>query len=132
MDGRIHLFGRSEPGHPMLQTCSGFNKMIDLCIQWICGVGSRDKVPSATLLLKLGIKEVLLALLPQCLRWFGHVQHALSCTNTISDIAIPGARGAGRLRKTWSECVKNDRKECFLSNIDPHDRDVWRACVRLA
>ena len=59
-------------------------------------------------------------------------KHALLCTNTISDIAIPGARGAGRLRKTQYECVKNDRRECYLSNIDPQDRDVWRVCVRLA
>ena len=56
-------------------------------IRWISGVDKRDEIPS----LKLGIKEVLVALRPQRLQRFGHVQHALLCINTISDIDIPCA-----------------------------------------
>lgn len=103
-----------------------------LMIRWICGVDTRDEVPSTTLLLKLGLKETSAALRTYRLRWFGHVQRASSCINTICEMAIPGVRGAGRPRKTWSECVKNGRRECNLSNTDPQDRDAWRAGVRLA
>ena len=35
----------------------------------------------------------------------------------------------GKPRKTWSECVKTDVRNCGLAGIDPQDRDAWRAGV---
>ena len=62
--------------------------------------------------------------------WYGHVQRATSYIKSVTDLAIPGARGRGRPRNTWSECVKNDVRECGLSGIGPQSRDTWGTDVR--
>ena len=44
------------------------------------------------------------------LRWFGHVE-PLEPKNWVSacrNVVVAGVRYAGRGRKTWNECVKND------------------------
>ena len=64
------------------------------------------------------------------LRWYGHVQQAMSHIKSITDFPIPAARKQGRPRKTWSECVKTDVSNCGLAGVDPLDRDAWRAGVR--
>ena len=45
-------------------------------------------------------------------------------------IAIPGPRGCGRPRKSWSECVKADVDVCCLEGINPQNREAWRSGVR--
>ena len=99
-------------------------------IRWICGVKPHDEVSIDTLYAKLGIQEVTAALRTRRLRWFGHVVRATSCTNSVMSIAIPGSRGRGRPRKSWSECVKADVNACNLGGIDPQNRDLWRLGVR--
>ena len=99
-------------------------------IHRICGVKPHDKVPMETLYTKLGIQKVAVALRTKRLRWYGHVARASSWTNSITSIAIPGPRGCGRPRKTWSDCVKKDVDVCNLEGIDPQNREAWRSGVR--
>ena len=47
-----------------------------------------------------------------------------------TSIPIPGPRGCGRPRKSWSECVKADVDVCNLEGIDPQNREDWRSGVR--
>ena len=99
-------------------------------ISWICGVNPHDEVRMETMYTKLGIQEVAGALRTKRLRWYGHVACASSWTNSITSIAIPGPRGLGRPRKSWSECVKADVEVCNLEGIDPQNREAWRSGVR--
>ena len=99
-------------------------------IRWIFGVKPHDEVPMETLYTKLGIQEVAVALRTKSLRWYGHVTGASSKTNSITSITIPGPRGCGRPRKSWSECVKADVDVCNLEGIDSQNREVWRSGVR--
>ena len=99
-------------------------------ISWICGVKPHDEVPMETLYTKLGIQEVAVALRTKRLRWYGHVARASLWTNLITSIAIPGPRGRGRPRKSWSECVKADVEVCNLEGMDPQNREAWRSGVR--
>ena len=99
-------------------------------IRWICSVKLHDEVPMETLYTKLGIGEVAVALRTKRLRWYGHVAHASSWTNSITSIAIPGPRGCGRPRKSWSEYVKADVEVCNLEGIDLQNREAWRSDVR--
>ena len=46
-------------------------------------------------------------------------------------IAIPGPRGRGRPRKSWSECVKAYVDVCNLEGMDPQNREAWRSGVRM-
>jgi hypothetical protein len=99
-------------------------------IRWICAVKPKDEIPSDALHRKLGIDEVTSVVRIRRLRWYGHVQRASTCINSISQLTVPGNRDRGRPRKTWSECVRNDVKECNLSKYDPLDRDAWRKAIK--
>ena len=63
------------------------------------------------------------------LRWYGHVQRATSCINSITRLELPGTRDRGRPRKTLSACVKNDMTICNLDGVNPLDRNSWRTSV---
>ena len=55
------------------------------------------------------------------------VRRASCCINHVSHLVIPGPRGPrGRLRKTWSECVKNDLSAHNLIdvNLSPGQREL--------
>ena len=64
------------------------------------------------------------------LRWYGHVQRATSCINSIMRLGLPGTRDRGRPRKTWSACVRNDMTICNLDGVNLLDRNSWRTSVR--
>jgi len=57
---------------------------------------------------KLDVDEITAVLRTRRLRWYGHVQRATSCINSITRLGVPGTRNRGRPRKTWSACVRND------------------------
>ena len=57
---------------------------------------------------KLDIDEITAVLRTRRLRWYGHIQRATSCINSITRLGLPGTRDRGRPRKTWSACVRND------------------------
>ena len=99
-------------------------------IGWICGVKPHDEVPMETLYTKLGIQEVAIALRTKRLRWNGHVASASSWTNSITSIAIPGPRGRGRPRKSWSECVKADVYVQPRRHRSPEQRSLEMWCEK--
>ena len=99
-------------------------------MRWICRVKLNDDVSSEVLHQKLGLEEVTSVVRTRRLRWYGHVQRASTCINSITRMPLPGGRKEGRPRKTWSECVKNDIEACNLSALDPQNRDAWRKAIR--
>ena len=50
------------------------------------------------------------------LRWFGHVERKAGddWVSACSNVVVAGARGAGKVRKTWRECVGDDMRELGL------------------
>ena len=104
-------------------------------IRWICGAKLEDEISSAVLHQKLDLDEITAShgfarLRTRRLRWYGHVQHATSCINSITRLGLPGTRNRGRPRKTWSKCVRNDMTICNLDGVNPLDRNSWRTSVR--
>ena len=77
-------------------------------ICWICGVNPYDDVHMETLYAKFGIQEEAVALRSKRLRWLGHVTHASSWINSITDINIPCSRRRKRPRKSWSDSIRTD------------------------
>ena len=123
------LHGRETWGWNILdlkQLCRNDRAMI----RWICGTKDRVDTSSVSLLQKLGIKDITAVLRSGRLRWYGHVQRAMSRIKSVTDLPLPGPRGKGRPRKTWSECVKTDISDCGLTGVDPQDRNAWRVSVR--
>ena len=76
-------------------------------IRCICGIKDRDEAPSA-ILLKFGIEDITSVLRFRRLRWYGHVQRATSCIQSITNFPLPGTRKKRRPRtcKAWSECLQ--------------------------
>ena len=99
-------------------------------IRWICSAKLADKIPTAVLHQKLDLDEITAVLCTRRLRWYGHVQRATSCINSITRLELPGTRDRGRPRKTWSACVKNDMTICNLDGVYPLDRNSWRTSVK--
>ena len=97
-------------------------------IRWICG--TRDETPSAALLQKIRIEDITPVLRSRRLNWYGHVQRATSCINSITNFPIPGTRKQGKPSKTWSGCVKTGVSNCGLAGVDPQGRDAWTVSVR--
>ena len=66
------------------------------------------------------------------LMWFGHVEHnsgddwVSACRNVV---VVAGVRCAGRSRKTWRECVKDDMEELGLHSEWVVFRDIWRSLI---
>ena len=46
-----------------------------------------------------------------------------SCIKSITNFQFPSTRKQGRLRQTWSECVKTNVSKCGLAGIDPLYRE---------
>ena len=99
------------------------------CETIIFGVkGQKSKSQEAKV--NLDLDDITAVLLTQRLRWYGHVQCATSCINSITRLGLPGTRDRGRPRKTWSVCVRNDMTICNLDGVNPLDRNSWRTSVR--
>ena len=96
-------------------------------IRWICSVKPHEEVPMETLYTKLGIHEVAVALRTKRLKWYGHVPCASSWAYSITSIAIPGPRGGGRPRKSWSECLSGCQCVQPRRHQSPEQRslEIW-------
>ena len=80
------------------------------------------------LLKRLIIAEVTKCLHVCCLRWYRHMTRSNTCINKITSHSILfyklGTCGQGRLRKTWSEYVKEDLKNKNRWDVIPHDGEL--------
>ena len=80
----------------------------------------------------LGIEDLDLILKERRLRWYGHVARSNGAVKTVFHILVEGNRGPGRPKMTWKQLTERDCREWKLSNINPHDRNMWRSGVRSA
>ena len=68
------------------------------------------------------------------LRWFGHVKRKMhsSADDWVSKyrlLKVDAKRRAGKSRKTWGGCVKDDMKQVGLKPEDVWNRGLWRAGI---
>ena len=65
------------------------------------------------------------------LRWFGHVERKSGddWVSACRNVVVAGVRCAGRGRKTWYECVKDDMKALSLHPEWAVFRDMWRGFI---
>src|SRR5664279_3021296 len=83
-----------------------------MMIRWMCEVTLKDRNSSEELRERLGIVSVSDKVCQGRLRWFGYVERKDTddWVSVSRNIEVEGKRGRGRGRKTWKECVANDRK----------------------
>ena len=54
---------------------------------------------------------------------------ATSCIKSVTDFLIPSTRKQIRPRKMWYECAKIYVSNWYLADLEPQDRDAWKADV---
>ena len=102
-----------------------------MMVRWMCDVSLKDRKWSEVLYSLLGVQSMAEVVRRGRLRWFGHVERksgndwVTACRNVV----VPGERCAGRGRKTWRECVKDDTDELDLHLEWAVFRDMWRGLV---
>ena len=79
-------------------------------VRWMCGVSLKDRKRSVDLYSLLGVQSVDEVVRRGRLRWFGHVEGKSGddWVSACRNVVVAGVRCAGRGRKTWYECVKDD------------------------
>ena len=100
-------------------------------VRWMCGVSLKDRKRSEDLCNLLGINCVADVVRRGRLRWFGHLE-CKSVDDWVSScrrLVVEGARGQGRSRKTWEQCVKDDMELLGLHSERAIFRDVWRDLI---
>ena len=91
----------------------------------------KDRKRSEDLCNLLGINCVADVVRRGRLRWFGHLERK-SVDDWVSScrrLVVEGARGQGRSRKTWEQCVEDDMKLLGLHSEWAIFRDVWRDLI---
>ena len=96
-----------------------------MMVRWMCGMSLKDRRRSEDLCNLLGINCVADVVRRGRLRWFGHLERK-SVGVCWQKVDGGGARGRGRSRKTWEQCVRDDMKQLGLHSTF---RDMWRDLI---
>ena len=83
---------------------------VEMIVRWMCGVSLKDKKCSVDSYSLSGFESVAEVMRRGRLRWFGHVERKSEddSVSACRNVVVAGVRCAGRGRKTWNECVKDD------------------------
>ena len=102
-----------------------------MMVRWMCGVSLKDRKRSVDLYSLLGVQSVDEVVRRGRWRWFGHVERKSGddWASASRNVVVPGVRCAGRGRKTWYECVKDDMKALGLHPEWAVFRDMWRGFI---
>ena len=80
-------------------------------VRWMCGVKSKDRLPSKELRERLSnsIDDIALVLQQNRLRWYGHVlRKDDDWVKKCMEYEVEGPRPRGRPKRTWREVVRED------------------------
>ena len=102
-----------------------------MMMRWMCGVTLKDGKTSEELRERLAVVSVSERVHQGRLRWFGHVERKDEgdWVSACRDLSVAGAKGKGRGRKTWKECVADDMRKMKLKREDAQDRGLWRSGI---
>ena len=102
-----------------------------MMVRWMCGVSLKDRKHSVDLYSLLRVQSVAEVVRRGRLRWFGHVERKSGddWVSACRNVVVAGVRCAGRSRKTWRECVKDDMEELGLHPEWVVFRDMWRDLI---
>ena len=59
-----------------------------------------------------------------------HVSRNTERINEAMKLDVVGHRGRGRPKKTWVDCIKNDRKVWKMTRTNPFDSESWKKALK--
>ena len=99
----------------------------------MCGLSLTDRVPSADILSRCGLDDLLLTVRRSRMAWFGHTYRRQDENDPlwrINQVEAPGRRPRGRPKKTWKECVNQDIAAAGVQETAAADRAVWKTAIK--
>jgi hypothetical protein len=127
---RVLVYG-SETWPMKTEDMNRLERTERMMVRWMCGVSLRDRRSSDELNERLGIEGVAKVVRCGRLRWFGHLERKNEgdWVSDCREFEVAGARGRGRSKKTWSECVKKDLSSLGLKKEWTQDRAEWKRLI---
>ena len=95
-------------------------------VRWMLGLKNDDRTSTTTLIQRLSIPDLGLAITCRSLRWFSHIKHGNAWTARVSTLDIEGQTPRGRPRKTWAEVIHSDLRKYNLDPTATLDRWKWK------
>jgi len=103
-------------------------------VRWMCNVKVKDnRVTSKELRERLGIDDIILILLQNWLRWYGHVlrKEDTDWVKKCMEHEVEGSRPRGRPKRTWKEVVQKDCQARSLNREDAMDRSRQKKLIKI-
>src|SRR5580692_11241647 len=94
-------------------------------VRWMCGVKLKDRRSNRKLLDRLNVVEIGAVVSRGRLGWYDHVERVPKekWVSKCRELQVEGDKGRGRDKKTWKQCVEEDRKRLGLDRRDVQDYD---------
>ena len=95
-------------------------------IRWICGHTRLDKIRNEVIRGKIEVASMEAKMREAGLHWFGHVRRRPrdALVRRCETIECADYRSRGRLKKSWSEVIRQDLKALGLVEDMAHDRKL--------
>ena len=110
----------------LLQSCD--RRMLRM----MCGLSLTDRVPSTDILSSCGLDDLLLTVRRSRMAWFGHTyrRQVKDPLSRINRVESPGRRPRGRPKKTWKDCVNQDKAATGVQETTTANCAVWKSAIK--
>ena len=102
-------------------------------LRWILGLTLKDRKRNDDIRRIIGVACITDKVREARLRWYGHIQRREDdCVKRILEADVHGQRSRGRQRKRWTDVVKCNMEDLWLTVEDTGNRAEWRRRTRVA
>jgi len=103
-------------------------------LRWIFGLTPNERKRNDDVRRIIGVACITDKVREARLRWYGHIQRReeVDCVKRILEADVHGQRSRGRQRKRWTDVVKYNTEDLWLTVEDTGNRAEWRRKTQVA
>ena len=103
-------------------------------LRWILGLTLKDGKMNDDIRRIIGVAYITDEVREARLRWYGHIQRREEddCVKRNLEADVHGQRSRGRQRKRWTDVVKYNMEDLWLTVEDTGNRAEWSRRTRVA
>ena len=100
-------------------------------LRYMSGVSLRDRVSSAEVARRCGLREILEVTRVRRLQWFGHVKRREEgdALSIVQNWQVEGRCPRGRPKKSWMNMIQEDMRKLGIREDLTSDRQGWREAI---